>query len=67
MSRRIRLVYKCDHCGDEALATVCCGCGYVSRDLPDGWYQFAGTHLCECCSKGLKAAMKEWYEEEDRR
>ena len=67
MSRRIRLIYKCDHCVDEALATVCCVCGDVLRDLPDGWHRFAGTHLCERCSNGLMAALKQWDEEEAKR
>lgn len=67
MSRRIRLIYKCDHCGNEALATVCCACGYVLHDLPDGWHRFAGTHLCERCSNGLMAALKQWDEEEAKR
>ena len=67
MSRRIRLIYKCDHCGDEALATVRYACGDVFRDLPDGWHRFAGTHLCERCSNGLMAALKQWDEEEAKR
>ena len=67
MSRRIRLIYKCDHCGNEALATVYCEWGEVFRDLPDGWHRFAGTHLCERCSNGLMAALKQWDEEEAKR
>lgn len=67
MSRRIRLIYKCDHCGNEALATVYCEWGEVLHDLPNGWHRFAGTHLCERCSNGLMAALKQWDEEEAKR
>lgn len=37
MSRLIRLVYKCDHCGDEALATVSYACGYASAIVMGLW------------------------------
>lgn len=67
MSRRLRLVYKCDHCGKEEVGNVFCTAAgwYWYRSMPMNWLQFAGTHLCPRCGGAFEDAMRRLREEDD--
>lgn len=66
MSRRLRLVYKCDHCGKEEVGYEFCTAAGWYRSMPVNWRRFAGTHLCPRCGGAFEDAMRRWREEDIR-
>ena len=64
MSRRLRLVYKCDHCGKEEVGYEFCTAAGCYRSMPVNWSRFAGTHLCPRCGEAFEDVMRRWREED---
>lgn len=65
MSRRLRLVYKCDHCGKEEVGYEFCTAAGWYRSMPINWRRFAGTHLCPHCGGTFEDAIRRWREEDN--
>ena len=65
MSRRLRLVYKCDHCGKEEVGYEYCTAAGLYRSMPVNWCRFAGKHLCPRCGGTFEDAMRRLQEEDD--
>ena len=64
MIRENTTVYICNYCGKVEIANRYYNFGRYVAELPDGWKQIVGTHLCPKCSK-IYQKIKEEIDDED--